>query len=109
MAKLAVVIDTIDRTQQDAVTALKDPSGTMKGTIHRKALEEFRSEIAVRVVCVTAAHFGCATYQHVVQVGTVLVLQNTSVFTARIGLHFLNITPRNIVRIFAPDSHRGRR
>ncbi len=39
------------------------------------------------------------------QVGAVLLLRKTSVFTPRMGQHFLNITPRNIVRIFPPDSH----
>eukprot|EP00750_Incisomonas_marina_P005684 INCI14081.2.p1 GENE.INCI14081.2~~INCI14081.2.p1 ORF type:complete len:433 (-),score=40.03 INCI14081.2:36-1229(-) len=86
--QVSVVIESLDRTHQDALAILRDESGTMKGTIHRMALEEFRSEISV---------------------GAVLLLRKTSVFTARIGQHFLNITPRNIVRVFPPDSHRERR
>ncbi|KAI7730505.1 hypothetical protein M8C21_007095, partial [Ambrosia artemisiifolia] len=68
----------------DMTVALKDPTGTASGTIHHKVLTEgdFRKGICV---------------------GSVLILQKVSVFSPSRSTHYLNITKRNLVKVFYKD------
>ena len=69
----------------DLTVTLKDMSGLMSGTIHHKVLNDERFE--KRMV-----------------VGSVLILHNVSVFSPKqSGNHYLNITIRNVVKVFSPN------
>ncbi|GJX30720.1 transposase, MuDR, MULE transposase domain protein [Tanacetum coccineum] len=61
---------------------LKDPSGTMGGTIRYKFFEKDEA------------------YANTINVGVVLILRNVSVFSPKPSKHYLNITLRNIVMVF---------
>ncbi|PWA73611.1 hypothetical protein CTI12_AA257250 [Artemisia annua] len=65
---------------------LKDPTGTMSGTIYHKVLTEE------------------AGYKNSIKVRVVLVLLNVSVFTPKSIPPCLNITLRNIVEVFEKDT-----
>ena len=65
----------------DLNCTLKDPTGTMAGTIHHKVLAEELD------------------YKKYLKVGTVLVLRNVSVFTSKSSPPALNITKRNLVEV----------
>jgi hypothetical protein len=77
-----VLVAELDRSDEDALALLQDPSGTIGGCIHRQVMEEWRGDITV---------------------GAVLLLRRTSVFTPRIGQHFLNVTPDNVVRVWSVE------
>ncbi|KAF9364443.1 hypothetical protein BGX34_001543 [Mortierella sp. NVP85] len=66
----------------DAAVTLLDPSGEMRGTVHRTVLEQYKN--------------------NEIRIGTVLALQNVSVFSPRTASHYLIITLRNIAGIFQP-------
>ncbi|GKD13903.1 reverse transcriptase domain-containing protein, partial [Tanacetum coccineum] len=65
----------------DMTVTLKDPTGTMGGTIHDKV---FQNE-----------NYG---YAKSIKVGSVLILRNVYVWTPKPSQHYLNITIRNIVK-----------
>ncbi|CAI8620044.1 unnamed protein product [Vicia faba] len=69
----------------DMTVTLKDPSGTVGASIHRKVFTEgeFRKDITV---------------------GSVLLLQNVAVFSPNAFTCYLNITLSNIVKVFSKDS-----
>ncbi|KAF9936326.1 hypothetical protein BGZ65_002535 [Modicella reniformis] len=79
---LIVMIKEIVFSEIDAAVTLLDPSGEMRGTVHRTVLEQYKD--------------------NEVRIGTVLVLQNVSVFSPRTASHYLIITLRNIAAIFQP-------
>ncbi|GJX42642.1 zf-CCHC domain-containing protein [Tanacetum coccineum] len=64
---------------------MKDLSGTIPGTIHYKII-------------------GDGGYGKDITVGAVLILANVSVFTYKPSTHYLNITMRNVVKIFRKDT-----
>ncbi|KAL8201931.1 hypothetical protein R6Q57_011078 [Mikania cordata] len=68
----------------DITVTLKDPTGTVSGTIHHKVLteEDFRKGISV---------------------GSVLILHKVSVYSPSRSTHYLNITKKNLVKIFYKD------
>ncbi|GKB82753.1 reverse transcriptase domain-containing protein [Tanacetum coccineum] len=71
----------------DMTVTLKDPTGTVGGTIHYKV---FQNE--------------ADGYTKSIKVGSVLILRNVSVCTPKPSQHYLNITIRNIVKVFDKDT-----
>ncbi|XP_057419168.1 uncharacterized protein LOC130713417 [Lotus japonicus] len=69
----------------DAKVTLKDPTGTVDASIHRKAF--------------TDSEFGNA-----ITVGSVLVLQKVAVFAPSKYVRYLNITLPNVVEVFPQDN-----
>ncbi|XP_058107916.1 uncharacterized protein LOC131251297 isoform X4 [Magnolia sinica] len=69
----------------DLIVTLKDPTGTMDASIHRKVLAEskFASDISI---------------------GSVIILQQVVAFSPTHSAHYLNITLNNVVKIFSKDS-----
>ncbi|GKA03461.1 reverse transcriptase domain-containing protein [Tanacetum coccineum] len=71
----------------DMTVTLKDPTGTMGGTIHYKVFQDEKNG-----------------YTKSIKVGSVLILRNVSVWTPTPSQHYLNITKRNIVKVFDKDT-----
>ncbi|GKA57101.1 reverse transcriptase domain-containing protein [Tanacetum coccineum] len=71
----------------DMTVTLKDPTGTVGGTIHYKV---FQNEVD--------------GYTKSIKVGSVLILRNVSVWTPKPSQYYLNITIRNIVKVFDKDT-----
>ncbi|GKA00906.1 GPCR kinase [Tanacetum coccineum] len=69
----------------DLTVTMKDLSGTIPGTIHYKAI-------------------GDDGYGKDNNVGTALILANISVFSPKPSMHYLNITMRNVVKVFCKDT-----
>ncbi|GJW11630.1 transposase, MuDR, MULE transposase domain protein [Tanacetum coccineum] len=69
----------------DLTVAMKDLSGTIPGTIHQKVIGE-------------------GGYGKNITIGVVLVLANVSVFSPKSSMHYLNITMRNVVKVFRKDT-----
>ncbi|GJZ42273.1 transposase, MuDR, MULE transposase domain protein [Tanacetum coccineum] len=72
----------------DLTMILKDPSGTISGTIHHKIINEgdFGKAITVRVVS---------------------ILGNVFVFSPKQSIHALNITRANLVKVLPKDTVMG--
>nr|GEV53877.1 hypothetical protein [Tanacetum cinerariifolium] len=70
----------------DLTVTLKDPSGTMGGTIHYKVFKEEEG------------------YAKSINDRAVLILRNVFIFTPKPSNHYLNITLRNIVKVFEKDT-----
>ncbi|GJX89261.1 hypothetical protein Tco_0341275 [Tanacetum coccineum] len=70
----------------DLTVTLKDLLGTMGGTMHYKVFKEEEG------------------YAKSINVEAVLVLRNVSVFTPKPSNHYLNITLRNIVKVYHKDT-----
>ncbi|KAJ0463018.1 putative recombination protein [Helianthus annuus] len=68
----------------DMTVTLKDPTGTVSGTIHHKVLTEGDLR---KGTCV----------------GSVLILHKVSVFSPSRSTYYLNITKRNLVKVFYKD------
>lgn len=81
---VAVVKSCAPNALGDLMVVLKDPTGTVSGTIHHKVLTE--------------GDFGKGSF-----VGSVLVLHKVSVFSPSRSAHYLNITKRNMVKVFYKD------
>ncbi|GJR84369.1 GPCR kinase [Tanacetum coccineum] len=64
---------------------MKDLSGTIPGAIHHKVINE-------------------GGYGKDITVGSALILANVSVFSPKPSMYYLNITMRNVVKIFYKDS-----
>ncbi|KAF8974873.1 hypothetical protein BGZ46_009642 [Entomortierella lignicola] len=79
---LVVMIKEVSLSEIDAAVTLLDPSGEMKGTVHRTVLDQYKN--------------------NEIRVGTVLALKDVSVFSPSPISHYLIITPRNILGIFQP-------
>ncbi|XP_078377088.1 uncharacterized protein LOC144660357 [Oculina patagonica] len=79
---LCALVKAFSLTEADASVLLKDPTGEIHGTLHRKVLEDFQSELAP---------------------GAGLILKHVSVFSPAPRKHYLNITPGNILQIYPPD------
>ncbi|XP_068433907.1 homologous recombination OB-fold protein [Clinocottus analis] len=79
---MAVLLKSILHTHADAKAVFKDPTGEIQGTVHRCLLEERVEEL---------------------KVGSVLLLKQVGVFSPSHRNHYLNVTPNNLLRIYAPD------
>ncbi|GJT22385.1 zf-CCHC domain-containing protein [Tanacetum coccineum] len=69
----------------DLTVTMKDLSGTIPGTIHHKVIGE-------------------GGYGKYITVGAALILANVSVFSPKLSMHYLNITMRNVVKVFRKDT-----
>ncbi|GJV13287.1 hypothetical protein Tco_1354828 [Tanacetum coccineum] len=83
---IAVVMTCTPNSLGDMTVTLKDPTGIMAGTIHYKV---FKKEDG---------------YANSIKEGYVLILRNVSVFTPKPSKHYLNITVKNIVKVFDNDT-----
>ncbi|PWA45139.1 hypothetical protein CTI12_AA520240 [Artemisia annua] len=81
---VAVIKSSTPNALGDLTVTLKDPSGTISGAIHHKVLTE--------------GEFGKG-----ITVGSVLILHKVSVFSPKESAHYLNITNRNLVKVFYKD------
>ncbi|GKD10264.1 transposase, MuDR, MULE transposase domain protein [Tanacetum coccineum] len=72
----------------DLTVTMKDLSGTIHGTIHHKVIDE-------------------GGYENDITVGAALILANVSVFSLKPSMHYLNITMRNVVKVFLKDTVLG--
>ncbi|XP_077590777.1 homologous recombination OB-fold protein [Stigmatopora nigra] len=79
---MAVMLKSINHTHTDAKAVFKDPTGEIQGTFHRRLLEERLGEL---------------------KVGAVLLLKQVGVFSPSHRNHYLNVTPKNILRVYSPD------
>ncbi|GJZ50514.1 transposase, MuDR, MULE transposase domain protein [Tanacetum coccineum] len=82
---VAIVKSCSPNALGDLNVTLKDLSGTVPGTIHYKVLDvgSYENDIIVRVA---------------------MILANVSVFTPKPSKHYLNITKRNVVKVFRKDT-----
>nr|GEV56309.1 hypothetical protein [Tanacetum cinerariifolium] len=69
----------------DLNVTMKDLSGTIPGTIHHKVI-------------------GDGGYGKYITIGVAMILANVSVFTHKPSKHYLNITMRNVVKVFRKDT-----
>ncbi|GKA67715.1 GPCR kinase [Tanacetum coccineum] len=69
----------------DLTVTMKDLSGTIPGTIHYKVIGE-------------------GGYGKDITVGAALILANVLVFSPKPSMHYLNITKRNVVKVFCKDT-----
>ncbi|XP_061159736.1 homologous recombination OB-fold protein isoform X2 [Syngnathus typhle] len=85
---MAVMLKSINHTHADAKAVFRDPTGEIRGTVHRRLLEERLGEL---------------------KVGAVLLLKQVGVFSPSHCNHYLNVTPNNLLRIYSPDGgcHKG--
>ncbi|XP_047562134.1 homologous recombination OB-fold protein isoform X1 [Lutra lutra] len=83
---MAVMIKSLRRSVMDASVVFKDPTGEMRGTVHRLLLETRQSEL---------------------KPGSVLLLKQVGVFSPSLRNHYLNVTPNNLVRVYSPESGDG--
>ncbi|GKE16397.1 hypothetical protein Tco_1423974, partial [Tanacetum coccineum] len=72
----------------DLTVTMKDLSGTIPRTIHYKVI-------------------GDGGYGKDITVGAAMILANVLVFTPKPSKHYLNITMRNVVKVFCKDSVLG--
>ncbi|KAM6904803.1 uncharacterized protein hrob [Xenentodon cancila] len=79
---MAVLLKSLVHTHADAKAVFKDPTGEIQGTVHRRLLDDRADEL---------------------RVGAVLLLKQVGVFSPSHRNHYLNVTPNNLLRIYAPD------
>nr|GEW89716.1 hypothetical protein [Tanacetum cinerariifolium] len=72
----------------DLTVIMKDLSGTIPETIHHKVIDE-------------------GGYEKDITVGAALILANVSVFSPKPSMNYLNITKRNVVKVFRKDTVPG--
>ncbi|GKC45848.1 reverse transcriptase domain-containing protein [Tanacetum coccineum] len=83
---VGVVMTCTPNALGDMTITLKDLSGTMGGSIHFKVFQQDEG------------------YARSIKVENVLILRNVSVFTPKPSNHYLNITLRNIIKVFDKDT-----
>nr|GEX19415.1 hypothetical protein [Tanacetum cinerariifolium] len=87
--KSRVWVSATDYVNANGVTmtglTIKDLSGTIPRTIHHKVI-------------------GDGAYGKDITVGAAMILTNVLVFTPKPSKHYLNITMRNVVRVFSKDT-----
>ncbi|GKE31727.1 GPCR kinase [Tanacetum coccineum] len=72
----------------DLTVTVKDLSGTIPGTIHHKVIDD-------------------GGYGKDITVGAALILANILVFSPKPSMHYLNITMRNVVKVFRKNTVPG--
>nr|GEX38066.1 hypothetical protein [Tanacetum cinerariifolium] len=70
---------------QESMKKVVEDVGTISGTIHHKLIDE-------------------GGYGKNITVGVVLILVNVSFFSLKPSMHYLNITMRNVVKVFCNDA-----
>ncbi|GJS51175.1 hypothetical protein Tco_0624537 [Tanacetum coccineum] len=87
--KLAQVVAIVKTCSPNALgdlnVTMKDLSGIVHGTVHYKVLD-------------------VGTYGKDIHVGAAMILAKVSVFTPRPSEHYLNITKKNVVKVFRKDT-----
>ncbi|GJT85839.1 hypothetical protein Tco_1067556 [Tanacetum coccineum] len=87
--KLAQVIAIVKTCSLNALgdlnVTMKNLSGTVRGTVHYKVLD-------------------VGTYGNDINVGAIMILAKVSVFTPRPSENYLNITKKNVVKVFRKDT-----
>ncbi|GJU29223.1 zinc finger, CCHC-type containing protein [Tanacetum coccineum] len=81
---VAIVKSCSPNVLGDLTVTMKDLSGTIPGTIHYKVISE-------------------GAYRKDITVGAAMILANVSVFSSKPSMHYLNITKRNVVKVFRKD------
>lgn len=79
---LCALVKAFSLKEADASVLLKDPTGEIHGTLHRKVLEDYQTDLAP---------------------GAGLILKHVSLFSPAPRKHYLNITPGNILQIYPAD------
>nr|GEZ29139.1 hypothetical protein [Tanacetum cinerariifolium] len=82
---VAVIKSCTSNILGDLTVTLKDLSGMISSTIHYKVLKD-------------------EVYGMAIGVGAVLILRNVSVFSSKSSGHYLNITLKNMVKVFHKDT-----
>nr|GEY76718.1 hypothetical protein [Tanacetum cinerariifolium] len=82
---VAVIKSCAPNMLGDLTVTLKNLSGVISGTIHYKVLND-------------------EVYGKAISVGAVLILRNVSVFSPKSSGHYLNITLKNITKVFHNDT-----
>ncbi|GJU24510.1 hypothetical protein Tco_1163131 [Tanacetum coccineum] len=82
---VAIVKSCYPNVIGDLIVTMKDLSGTILGTIHHKVIDE-------------------GGYRNDITVGVALILANVSVFSPKPSMHYLNITMRNVVKVFRKNT-----
>nr|GEZ37679.1 hypothetical protein [Tanacetum cinerariifolium] len=78
---VAVIKSCTPNALGELTVTLKDPSGTLSGTVHHKVLTK-------------------GGYEKSITVEVVLILNNVLVFSPKPSAHYINITFRNMVNVF---------
>ncbi|GJW03193.1 zf-CCHC domain-containing protein [Tanacetum coccineum] len=81
---VAIVKSCSPNVLDDLIVTMKDLSGTIPGTIHYKVIGE-------------------GAYGKDITVGAAMILANVLVFSPKPSMHYLNITKRNVVKVFRKD------
>ncbi|GKC84231.1 transposase, MuDR, MULE transposase domain protein [Tanacetum coccineum] len=82
---VAIVKSCSPNALGDLNVTMKDLSGTVRGTIHYKVLD-------------------VGSYKNDITVGAAMILANISVFNPKSSKHYLNITNKNVVKVFRKDT-----
>nr|GEZ43973.1 hypothetical protein [Tanacetum cinerariifolium] len=82
---VAVIKSCTPNMLGDLIVTLKDLSSMISSTIHYKVLKD-------------------EVYGTTIGVGAVLILHNVSVFSSKSSGHYLNITLKNMVKVFHKDT-----
>ncbi|GKA07408.1 hypothetical protein Tco_0686632 [Tanacetum coccineum] len=82
---VAIVKSCSPNALGDLNVTMKDLSGTVRGTVHYKVLD-------------------VGSYGKDITVGAAMILANVSVFTPKPSEHYLNITKKNVVKVFRKDT-----
>ncbi|GKD05403.1 GPCR kinase, partial [Tanacetum coccineum] len=85
---VAIVKSCSPNVLGDLTVTMKDLSGTISGTIHHKVTGE-------------------GGYGKDITVGAALILANVSIFSPKPSMHYLNITMRNVIKVFRKDTVPG--
>ncbi|GJV06114.1 zf-CCHC domain-containing protein [Tanacetum coccineum] len=85
---VAIVKSCSPNVLGDLTVTMKDLSGTIPGTVHHKVIGE------------------CGNGKDIT-VGAALILANVLVFSLKPSMHYLNITKRNVVKVFCKDTVPG--
>ncbi|GKC99622.1 GPCR kinase [Tanacetum coccineum] len=85
---VAIVKSCSSNVIGDLTVTMKDLSGTIPETIHHKVIGE-------------------GDYRMDITVGAALILANVSVFSPKPSMHYLNITKKNVVKVFCKDTVPG--
>nr|GEW54566.1 hypothetical protein [Tanacetum cinerariifolium] len=85
---VAIVKSCSSNAIGDLTVTMKDPSGTIPGTIYYKVI-------------------GDGGYVKDITVGAALIVANVLIFSPKPSMHYLNITMRNVVKVFRKDTVPG--
>ncbi|GKF48364.1 GPCR kinase [Tanacetum coccineum] len=85
---VAIVKSCSPNALGDLIVTMKDLSGIIPETIHNKVIGE-------------------GSYENDITVGAALILANVFVFLPKPSMHYLNITKKNVVKVFRKNTVSG--